>query len=224
MADLKTNIVLVDDDQGTLQMYALLLSKQDYYVHKFLSAIDALSFLRFTDKPIELIIADLNMPLMDGLKFIKQVRNVPTCISTPFVFLTALDDSNFRLKAYKEGAIDYIQKPIQNELFIAKVNAIVRSYLLHALSQNILLKGTKRTFTVEEIISYCEQEQIEGYVSIVSKEGEGILMFDKGHLGDISAGNLKDSDAFEKMISWEEFRFLIARGKYNPSATIFLRK
>ena len=160
---------------------------------------------------------------MDGLKFIKQVRNVANCISTPFVFLTALDDSNFRLKAYQEGAIDYIQKPIQNELFIAKVNAIVRSYLLHALSQNILLKGTKRTFTVEEIISYCEQEQIEGYVSIVSKEGEGILMFDKGHLGDISAGNLKDSDAFEKMVSWEEFRFLIARGKYNPSATIFLK-
>ncbi len=224
MPGLKTNIVMVDDDQKILQMYALLLSKQNYHVHKFLNAIDALSFLRFTDKPIELIIADLNMPLMSGLKFIKQVHNIPSCISIPFVFLTAVHDSNFKLKAYREGAIDYIQKPIQNELFIAKVNAIVRSYLLNALSQNILLKGTQKTFTVEEIISYCEQEQIEGYVSIVSKEGEGFLMFDHGHLGDIRAGNLKDSDAFEKMISWQEFRFLIARGKYNPSATIFLKK
>lgn len=220
----KTNIVLVDDDPGTLQMYALLLSKQDYYVHKFLSAIDALSFLRFTDKSIELIIADLNMPLMDGLKFIQQVRNVPACISTPFVFLTALDDSNFRLRAYQEGAIDYIHKPIQNELFLAKVDAIVRSYLLHALNQNILLKGTKKTFSVEEIISYCEQEQIDGYATIVAQDGEGILMFENGHLAEISAGSLKDSDAFEQMGSWNEFRFLIARGQFNPSATIFLRK
>jgi len=63
--DTRAHILLIDDDPSTLQMYTFLLRKEDLYVHEFLSALDALAFLKFTDKFIELIISDLNMPLMD---------------------------------------------------------------------------------------------------------------------------------------------------------------
>ena len=219
----KSNLVLVDDDPNTLQMYTLLLSKQDIYTHKFLSAIDALSFLRFTDKPIDLIITDLNMPGMDGLKFISQVRAIPAHLTTPFVFLTAVDDQNFMLEAYKFGAIDYIQKPVDNGLFIAKVKSLITSYRLNALKHNILLKGNHNIFSIEEIIQYCEQEQLSGYALISDVQDEGLLIFEKGVLKEISSEGLKETQAFEKMGLWKEFRFLIARGKFNPVAIQFLQ-
>lgn len=219
----KSNLVLVDDDPNTLQMYAFLLGKQDIYIHKFLSAIDALSFLHFTDKPIDLIITDLNMPRMDGLKFITQVRAIPEHLTTPFVFLTAVDDQIFRLEAYKFGAIDYIQKPIENELFVAKVKSIITSYRLNALKHNILLKGNHHTFSIENIIQYCEQEQLSGYAFISSVQDDGLLIFEKGMLKEVSSEGLKETQAFEKMGLWKEFRFLIARGKFNPVAIQFLQ-
>ena len=218
----KANIVFVDDDPDTLQMYALLLQKQDFYVHKFLSALDALAFLRFTKITIDLIITDFNMPGMDGLKFLEQVRKISNYISTPFIFLTAISGQSHILQAYQFGAVDYIQKPVDNDLFIAKIKAVIQSYFLNALKSNILLRGSHRTFSIEEIIAYCEQEQVNGYALIAGMEGQGLLLFEKGILKSISAEELKEAAAFERMSVWKDYHFLIARGAYNPSAKQFL--
>ena len=218
----KANILLIDDEPDTLQMYALLLKKEGFYIHKFLSAVDALSFLRFTNINIDLIITDLNMPEMDGLKFLEQTRTIPKHFSIPFIFLTALSDQNYILQAYKFGAVDYIQKPVENDLFTAKISAVINSYLLNALKSSILLRGSHKTFSVEEIIGYCEQEQVNGYAFIAGMEGQGLLLFEKGILKTIAAGELKETAAFERMSTWKDYRFLIARGKYNSSAQQFL--
>ena len=218
----KAHIILIDDDPDTLQMYALLLEKQAFYLHKFLSAVDALSFLRFTNISIDLIITDLNMPEMDGLQFLEWTRTIPKHFSTPFIFLTALSDQSYILQAYKFGAVDYIQKPVENDLFTAKIKAVINSYLLNTLKSSILLKGSHKTFSIEEIIGYCEQEQVNGYAFIVGSGEQGLLMFEKGILKTIASGELKEIAAFERMGAWKEYRFLIARGRYNPLAQQFL--
>ncbi len=220
----KTNILLLDDDPDTLQMYALLLEKQGFYIHKFLSSVDALSFLRFTNICIDLIITDLNMPEMDGLKFLEQARGIQKHFSTPFIFLTALSDQSTILQAYKFGVVDYIQKPVANDLFTAKISAVINSYLLNTLKSNILLKGSRRTFSVEEIIAYCEQEQVSGYAVIAHIHEQGLLQFEKGVLKSISTNDLKETAAFEKMSVWKEYRFIIARGNYNPAMRQFLAR
>ncbi len=221
---IKANIILIDDDPDTLQMYSLLLEKEGFYIHKFLSAVDALSFLRFTTINIDLIIADLNMPEMDGLKFLAQMRTIQKHFSTPFIFLSALSDQNYILQAYKFGAVDYIQKPVENDLFVAKINAVIDSYLLNVLKSRIVLKGSHKTFSLEEIIGFCEQEQVSGYAFISGIAGEGLLLFEKGILKTISAGELKETAAFEKMNIWKNYRFLIARGRFNSATRKFLMR
>ena len=220
----KGHILFVDDEPGTTEMYTLLLRKKGYYVSPFLSAMEALSFLRFTDKKVELIIADLNMPIMDGLEFLKQVRKVPGHLTTPFIFLTAVNAHGFHLDAYQSGAIDYLQKPIDNELLMAKIEAIIRSHQLTELKSNLLMQGNQRTFSVEEIIQYCEQERLTGYALIETAMEVGIIRFEKGMLKEIRTGKLTDSAAFEKMKSWPSFRFLIIRGEYSPIARQFLNR
>ena len=216
------HILLVDDEPHALKMYALLLRNTGYTVHGFLSSVEALSFLRFTEKPIELIITDLNMPQMDGLRFLKQVRQTPDYLPTPFMFLSAIDDKNFRLKAYQDGALDYLQKPIDNSVFMAKVNSVINAFRILALRHTILFSGNQDTFSIEEILQYCEQEKVDGFTFIAGLENDGYLVFEKGMVKEISTQGLSDSDAFEKISSWKQYRFIIARGLYNPGAALFL--
>ena len=218
----KGNILLVDDEAEVLSMYKRLLREFGFYIHDFLSPLDALSFLKFTDKNIELIITDLNMPIMDGLQFVKKIRKIPNFLGTPIVYLTGIDDQNLKLAAFRYGAVDYLQKPINTQLFIAKINSIIHSYRLNTFQPSILMKGNQKTFSVEEIIKYCEQEKISGFAAIVHDQDQGQLTFEKGVLKEITTDGLTDSDAFEKMLSWPEFRFLIARGPFNESAVQFL--
>jgi len=220
----KAHILFVDDEPSTVEMYTLLLRKKGYYVSPFLSSMEALSFLRFTDKKIDLIIADLNMPLMDGLEFLKKVKKISSCISTPFIFLTAIDDHGFHLDAYQSGALDYIQKPIDNDLLLAKVDAIVNSYQMNELQNKIVMRGTQQTFAIEEIIQYCEQEKVTGYALISHLSRAGLITFEKGMLKEIQLEDLQDSKAFEKMKSWRSYRFIIAHGVFNPQAQHFLQQ
>ncbi len=216
------HLVLVDDEANALQMYTIILRKEGYLVHEFLSGMDAISFLKFTDKRIELIITDLNMPYMDGLTFIKQIRKLPEYKATPFIILTAVNDNLFQLDALQYGAIDYISKPIQNDLFLAKVQSIVRSYRRNALNQNILLRGDQTMFSLEEIIEYSEQERVSGYAFVNHLNEHGMITFEKGVLKEIRFGKSKDTAAFEKMKSWNQYKFLIIRGAYNPETPYFL--
>ncbi len=218
----KAHILLIDDDSDTLQMYTFLLRKQDMYVHEFLSPLDALAFLRFTDIFIEMIISDLNMPLMDGLKFVRQVRSLSRYIHTPFLFLSAVNNASIKLDAYRNGVIDYVQKPVDNELFIAKIESILQSYRLNSLKNNIILQGSQRIFSLEEIIQFCEQEKVNGFAFIRNKPNQGQFQFEKGVLKHIICGELTESAAFETMSSWKTYKFLIARGKFNPAAAQFL--
>ncbi len=218
----KAHILLIDDDPDALQMYTFLLRKQGMYVHEFLSALDALAFLKFTDNFIELIISDLNMPIMDGLKFVHQVRALNRYIHTPFLFLSAVDNTSIKLDAYKYGVLDYIQKPVDNDVFIAKLQSILQSYRINSLKNNIILQGSQRTFSLEEIIQYCEQEKVNGYAFIQSDDEQGHFLFEKGMLKQIICGELNESDAFEAMSSWKKYKFLIARGNFNPAAAQFL--
>ncbi len=222
--DYKGHILFVDDEPGTTEMYSLLLRKIGYYVSPFLSAMEALSFLRFTNKKIELIIADLNMPIMDGLEFLKQVRKLPGHLTTPFIFLTAVNAKGFHIDAYQSGAIDYLQKPIDNELLLAKIEAIVHSYQWTELKSSIVLQGTHRTFGIEEVIQYCEQERVSGYALIDAGKETGVITFEKGVLKEIRVGQTTETEAFERMKSWKTYRFLIVRGVYSPHAKEYLAK
>jgi len=220
----KGHILFVDDEPTTVEMYTLLLRKKGYYVSPFLSSIEALSFLRFTNKKIDLIIADLNMPLMDGLEFLKKVKKISGFLTTPFIFLTAIDDHGFHLDAYHSGALDYVQKPIDNELLLAKVDAIVNSYQMNELENKIVIRGSQQTFAIEEIIQYCEQEKVSGYALISHLSRKGLITFDKGILKDIELENVQGTKAFEKMKSWRIYRFLIVQGQFTPQAEQFLQQ
>lgn len=111
------SILVVDDDTTQLKIVERLLSKENYKVSLACSGVEAINRIKNGLRP-DLMLLDITMPDMDGYhtyEAIKPIHNVPT------IFLTAVEDSKAELTGLKLGAIDYITKPFELEILLARI-------------------------------------------------------------------------------------------------------
>ena len=113
------NVLLVEDneDDVELTLEALEDSRVRMDVHVVSNGIAALAFLRregeYAGKPRpDLILLDLNLPLMDGREVLKKIREDANLTDIPVVILTTSEDEGDILKAYRLHANCYISKPV----------------------------------------------------------------------------------------------------------------
>ena len=91
--------------------------------------IEALEFLNrqdpYADAPRpDLILLDLNMPRMDGRRFLAEVKKLPDLATIPIVILTTSDVERDTLTAYQLGASGYVVKPVDVEQFISSIKIL----------------------------------------------------------------------------------------------------
>ncbi len=115
--------VLIVDDSATI----LLSLKTNLEIHGFKveqakNGKEALDKIKGGFKP-DLIITDLNMPVMDGLEFIKNVR--PILRFTPILILTTESEQSKRQEAKKLGATGWLVKPISGQELIAVIKKVL---------------------------------------------------------------------------------------------------
>ncbi|MBI5543258.1 MAG: response regulator [Deltaproteobacteria bacterium] len=125
MSDATPVVLLVDDSaaiRSILKVYLAPLGVQTVDSDRGDRALQALRLM-----PVSLVIADVNMPGMDGVSFVKAVRSLAEADlrQTPIVLLTASSDANLRDTALKAGADVFLQKPVDSAHFVA----IVRRFL-----------------------------------------------------------------------------------------------
>ena len=99
-------ILVVDDDLGMRDLLEIMLTQEDYEVACCGDPNKALQ--RVQKEQFDLVITDLKMPKMDGIEFLKQVKEVKP--ETQVILITAFASGNTALSAMKEGAYDYIEK------------------------------------------------------------------------------------------------------------------
>jgi DNA-binding response OmpR family regulator len=127
------SILVVDDQPEILENLALVLELEGYEVLTAMDGIEALAVLDAS--PVDLILADIAMPRMNGYQLYKRVREDPRYVTVPFVFLTARAmDSDIRF-GKELGVDDYLTKPIQPEDLLAAVHGrLLRAQQLAQLS------------------------------------------------------------------------------------------
>ena len=86
--------------------------------------VDALRKMPATK--LDIILTDINMPIMDGLKLVKRVRSDPVHKDTPIIIITTEGSQEDRQRALTLGANAYITKPIQAPQVIAKVKELLK--------------------------------------------------------------------------------------------------
>lgn len=120
-------ILVVDDRETERISLSKLLSRFKVDVHTADSGQAALSqLLRYS---YALVLLDIQMPIMDGMETARLMRNNSHTENIPIIFLTAYDKDEINmLQGYKVGAIDYLFKPINEEILSLKVGTFLRSY------------------------------------------------------------------------------------------------
>lgn len=120
-------ILIVDDRKTEQLILSKLLSKFKIEIHTADSGQEALSQL--IRHSYILVLLDIQMPVMDGIETATLMRGNSLTEHIPIIFLTAYnkDDINM-LQGYKIGAIDYLFKPINEDILSSKVETLLRSY------------------------------------------------------------------------------------------------
>ena len=114
---MSTNILVVDDDEIIRELLYLHLTNAGYNVLLAEDAIVA-GYSILTTR-IDLLIADIEMPFMDGLDLVRGVRGEPAVSATPVVFLTSNGD--YEDAARQVGAVAFLRKPIRADEVLATV-------------------------------------------------------------------------------------------------------
>ena len=110
------NILLVEDDDVDV-MNVRRAFRQVHILNPLFVAsdgVDALSMLRSGAVPSErrLVLLDLNMPRMNGIELLRELRSDPSLHATPVVVLTTSDDERDRIEAYNLHVAGYLVKPV----------------------------------------------------------------------------------------------------------------
>jgi two-component system, sensor histidine kinase and response regulator len=139
-------IMIVDDNPSNLKLLEDILLRQGYGVRSFpLGRLALASAMR--DGPPSLILLDINMPEMSGYEVCEQLNADPRLADIPVIFLSALNETQDKVKAFRAGGVDYISKPFQFE----EVQARVETHLkLHGLQQELKLHNERLEATVAE--------------------------------------------------------------------------
>lgn len=101
------NIFVVDDDRFVLESVTTLLTEFGFSVRAFSNGHEAVR--QFVMAPVDLVLTDINMPVMDGLELLEKIRFLDR--ETPVVLMTAYADLDVAVKAIQKGAFDFIIKP-----------------------------------------------------------------------------------------------------------------
>jgi two-component system, chemotaxis family, chemotaxis protein CheY len=115
-------ILTVDDSATVRQMVGFTLKAAGYEVIEATDGQDALTKLT---KPVAMVVTDLNMPVLDGIGLIKQLRVHPTCKYVPIVVLTTESEAAKKQEAKTAGATAWIVKPFRPEQLVSVVQKVL---------------------------------------------------------------------------------------------------
>src|SRR3954466_3465379 len=107
------NIIVVDDVPANLHLIAGILGECGYRVRS--SPSGALALQAAGIEPPDLILLDVSMPVMDGYEVCRRLKADPVLGRIPVIFISALDGTFDKLKAFSLGGVDYVTKPFQIE-------------------------------------------------------------------------------------------------------------
>ncbi|MBI5185902.1 MAG: response regulator [Nitrospinae bacterium] len=118
-----SNILVVEDSRTTRKFLTVVLKGDGYHVITAENGIEALE--RLSSINVDAIVTDLNMPQMDGLEFIRAIRENDDYSRIPILLLTTEGEERGRKQGLEAGATAYMAKPIEPEVFLGAVKKLI---------------------------------------------------------------------------------------------------
>ncbi|MFD2261745.1 response regulator [Lacibacterium aquatile] len=116
-------ILSVDDSASMRQMVRLTLSGAGYTVLEAADGTEGLA--KAQGNKVDLVVTDLNMPGLDGLSLIRELRKLPTYKGVPIILLTTESDAERKQEAKAAGATGWITKPFQQDQLLSVARKVL---------------------------------------------------------------------------------------------------
>ncbi len=140
-------LAIIEDDMDMLEQISSAMS-QYFHVNTYMNGEEAIKGIMET-KP-DVIISDVMLPDTNGYEIVKKLRSETAFINTPIIMLTALDDERHQMKGYEAGADDYVTKPCNFRVLLAR---IVQLYTwAHKREQQAIAMATEDNVNTEEVV------------------------------------------------------------------------
>lgn len=154
------DILLVEDQEELAELIKAFLEKRGYQVYWINRGEAVANYLR--QHGAKLIILDIMLPGIDGFAVCRKIREQQ---NIPILIISARSDKSDKLKGYELGADDYMEKPVDPEILMAKVNALLKRSLykmeeekvitsgeisIHKDSRKVYLKGKRIELNIKE--------------------------------------------------------------------------
>ncbi len=189
-------VLIIDDTEINLILFGALVKKLDDCVpHTFSDAREALAWTQ--GNVPDLVIVDYMMPELDGLEFIRLMREIPGRDGVPVIMITANDQKQLRYRALDLGANDFLTKPVDKVEFLAR-------------TRNMLVVSDARKQLADRA-EWLASEVRKATAEIVARERETVFRLCK-------AAEYRDPETGAHILRMAHYSRLIAVGLGLPVA------
>jgi len=142
-------ILIVEDEPQINRLIELVLQSDGFYnIKKAFDGLEAFELIK-SDKP-DLILLDVMIPELDGFALCKQIKEDEYLKTIQVIMLTAKKMEEDVLEGFKSGAIDYISKPFNNKILLARIKAHLNNINFSTYKyQNIKIDDAKKSVNID---------------------------------------------------------------------------
>lgn len=209
-AKLAVKILVVEDNPAVLT----LLRQGMETCGAVITATDgAEAFLKAVEEKPDLIVADYQMPGLNGLQLYEKLRARDDTRRTPFIFLASKLDIDERLKQFADGVEDYISKPFFLRDVVSRAKKIADRVHLERLQTQArrpgVIEGRLEEMNVVDLFQSLEMGQKSCSLTLNSGNQKCVIYLENGQVYDAACGDVAGDEAVYKTMEWSEGSFEI---------------
>ena len=164
-----TDILLIEDNEELADLIQVFLKRDGYSVEVSASAEAAFLFLK--EHKVKMILLDIMLPEIDGFGFCAAIRKES---NVPIMIMSARVDKEDKMNGFALGADDYLEKPVDIDILLAKISALMRRNYDLKKDNTVLISGALSIDTDAKSVFLHEKE-----LTMTVKEYELLLLFIK---------------------------------------------
>jgi YesN/AraC family two-component response regulator len=209
LKDLK-KVLIVDDEETLTWSMAKSLSKDKdkYEVIIANNGKEALTLLR--NNKIDLVISDIRMPDINGLDLLVKIKkDYP---DTKVIIMTAYGSSDVQKEANRRGSLYYVEKPFEI--------SDIRKIIIDLIGKKKGFQGKVFGLQLTDIIQMNCLSRVTTALTFTKDSEKGVIYLNEGEIVHAECGEEQGTDAFYKIMSWQEGDFVSNIGIVSPLQTI----
>jgi DNA-binding response OmpR family regulator len=211
MAENLKKVLIVDDEETLTWSMARSLSK-DKDNYEVLIANNGREALNFLEKSkIDLVISDIRMPDINGLDLLVRIKKEYP--QTKVIIMTAYGSADVQKEANQRGSLYYVEKPFEI--------SDLRKIIIDLIGKKKGFRGKVFGLQLTDIIQINCLSRLTTALIITRNGEKGVIYLNEGEIIHAECGEQKGTDAFYRILSWQEGEFLSNVGVTPPVQTIY---